>query len=139
MLTNDGKYLTNDGKYLDVADIEAASYSYFHGMIAGGSRPLLVNFGDLTEVEDALYSLTEPLEIPFTLETVGWAVFAEPVAAVTRVKWEAGLNNTGEIGGAVDRKGNLWPDFVLQQSGGVWYKVYISNWRTKFYISVTVT
>jgi hypothetical protein len=138
MITNEGKYLVDDsGRYLFVAPFEAIGFSWFFGR-ASGSRPAVADFSTLTEVEDPTYSLTDPLTITFD-SGVGWQIFAEPVAAVTRGKWEAGLNNAGEIGGAVSRRGNLWPDPILQQYDGLWYKVYITNWRTEFFVPVTVT
>ncbi len=138
MLSNDDKYLIDDsGNYLFVAPFTAVSYKYYYGKVATGARPLTVTFGDLTEVDDPFYSLTDPLTMEFEF-VVGWAVFAEPVAAVTRTKWEAGENNTGAIGGVPTKKGNLWPDFYLQEFEGAWYKVYVSNYRTKFFVPVTV-
>ena len=139
MLSNEDKYLVDDsGNYLFVGPFNAPSFLYYYGMVSGGTRPITITFGDLTEVDDPFYELSDPLTMTFE-EVVGWAVFAEPVAAVTRTRWEAGLNNTGDIGGVPTRKGNLWPDFQLQEYGGAWYKVYISNYRTKFFVPVTVT
>ena len=138
MLTNEGKYLVDDlGRYLFVAPFEAVGFSWFYGQMGGMSRPATADFSVLTEVEDPTYSLTDPLTINFA-SGVGWQIFAEPVAAVTRTRWEAGLNNTGFIGGDIKRRGNLWPDPILQQYGGLWYKVYITNWRTEFFVPVTV-
>lgn len=138
MIINEGKYLVDDlGRYLFVAPFEAIGFSWFYGKVTGGARPATADFSTLTEVEDPTYSLIDPLDINFD-SGVGWQIFAEPVTAVTREKWEAGVNNTGDIGGAISRRGNLWPDPILQQYDGIWYKVYITNWRTEFFVRVTV-
>jgi hypothetical protein len=128
------KYLTNSGKYLKNAALTEFSYVHYYGVIEGGVRTATVNFALLTEAEYEPFDAVLPLEITFP-ETVGWQVFAEPVEVVTRTKWEAGINNSGEIGASTD----LWPAPTLQQYNGAWYKVYVTNYQTIFFNPVTVS
>jgi len=128
------KYLTNSGKYLKNASLNAFSYVHYYGVITGSLIPSTVNFSLLTEKEYEPFDPVLELEIAFP-ETVGWQVFAEPVEVVTRTKWRAGINNSGEIGTSTD----LWPEPTLQQYNGAWYKVYVTNYQTIFFNPVTVS
>ena len=103
-------------------------------MITGSLIPSTVNLSLLTEKEYEPFDPVLELEITFP-ETVGWQVFAEPVEVVTRTKWRAGINNSGEIGTSAD----LWPEPTLQQHNGAWYKVYVTNYQTVFFNPVTVS
>lgn len=136
-LTNT-KYLTNSGKYLKNAALTEFSYVHYYGVIEGVVRPATVNFSLLTEVEYDPFDPVLPLEITFP-EIVGWQVFAEPVEMPTRTRWEAGINNAGDIGPGPSQLSNLWSAPTLQQYNGAWYKVYVTNYQTIFFNTVTVS
>lgn len=132
------KYLTNSGKYLKNASLAEFSYVHYFGAIEGPLRPSTVNMSLLTEQEYTPFDTVLLLVITFP-ETVGWQVFAEPVEVETRTRWEAGINNAGDIGQGATQTTNLWPAPILQQYNGAWYKVYVTNYQTIFFHPVTVS
>lgn len=70
------------------------------------------------------------INIPFNSTSQDFLWFAIPEEFPIKQRWEVNLLNTGNIGGNVDVKANLFPDPVLVEIENINYYLYISNYRT---------
>lgn len=70
------------------------------------------------------------LTIPFNSGVNDFIWFAIPSVFPLRTEWFVNILNRGNIGGAKNISGNLFPDPVLVTYNNIEYRLYISNYRT---------
>ena len=100
--------------------------------LPGGVVPIPTEF-DIDVLTGTLVTLSHPslpISIPFNSANDDFLWFATPVSSGLKLQWYIDILNQGEIGGAVSRFGNLFPDPVLVTYNGVLMNLYISNYRT---------
>ncbi len=127
ILEADGVILTHDGNDLYAPNIGEVVSICFTGVSDSSTRPLTINFSNLTKFNKIIRSNLS-LDFP---DEVGFLVFAIPYAASKRNTWYITDNNRGPIGGSPDGPlANLFPDPGTQEYNGNMYWLYISSYIT---------
>jgi len=123
--------------------ISTSIIPYFYGTVSSGGVGVGVNRPAATEnlIKSGTLvsqSSTGTISINFNSSFDDYIFFAIPISSTAKTKWYVSVLNNGDIGGAVNVGGNLFPDAEIVNVnltnpllGLTQYQVFISNYQVE--------